>query len=656
MNSPPTTILVVDDNPANLAMLRKPLATSGHKVHTASGGFEAVRLAKELRPDLILLDIGMPRLDGIEACRILKSQSATAAIPVLFVTAHSDGERVTRAFAAGGCDFITKPIKVNEVLARVSVHLRLRRAERELIHKNEQLQELTDKLLETNSLLELQSRIDPLTRLLNRGAWSESAGAEHERSLRSDRGYAVAMIDVDHFKALNDSLGHAVGDDCLRRLASCANSVWRNIDLVGRYGGEEFIVLMPECDARGALESAARFRVALGELAIPHPDSEIGPNVTVSMGIAQSDDLALEEVIRRADAAMYEAKQSGRNQVRSADGPPEALRSGAGRPAPAGAGGDSAGQAVAGRVVIADPDGVSRTLCGTALRRAGYAVRECRDGSEALGEVRGRATDVVLLAGPGRSDKLAAWVRAIKSGAGVLPVVLLAEGDAARAALHAGADDVLIPPIRVDDLLARIRSMLRLARSQTSLRESLRERHALQRSIEEQSAELTALREHIERCTFDRDYFEKRVCDSERMLGVLLAHLRGAVYRCRHDEHRTMEFLSDGCGQFLGWSASDLIDNHSVAFADLIHQDDAPRVGQVIARSLAENRPFEVQYRIRTADGEERVVREQGTGVYSEGGELVAVEGLIGDVAGSAGATGGSPMAATGAPILSNGR
>ena len=271
-------ILIVDDNPTNIVMLSKPLSAVGYNVLSANDGFQAVTMATEQMPDLILLDVMMPKRDGLEVCRLLKAQETTASIPIIFVTGESESDKIVSAFAAGGVDYTTKPFRIDEVLARVSVHLSLQRAEREAAERTAELELMTAQLAEKNIQLTQQNRIDPLTKILNRGAWEESSQIEHQRSQRCGHTYCIVMIDVDHFKLFNDTQGHSAGDDCLQQIASAIASECRSTDLVGRYGGEEFVLLLPETEADGAT-LAERVRRTIWQLTIPHASSPTADRV-----------------------------------------------------------------------------------------------------------------------------------------------------------------------------------------------------------------------------------------------------------------------------------------------------------------------------------------------------------------------------------------
>ncbi|MBI4719391.1 MAG: response regulator [Planctomycetes bacterium] len=491
-----TRVLVVDDNPTNVVALVRSLQKSGYEVLTAEDGVRAVEVATREKPDLVLLDMVMPGRDGFEVCTILKRQQQTASIPVIFVTATSEASQIVKAFAAGGCDYVTKPFRVDEILARVSVHIRLRRAERELRQKTDQLRDLAHALAETNVNLAQQARVDPLTSLLNRGAWQESARLEHERSVRKEHPYSVVMLDVDHFKALNDSLGHPAGDDCLRRLAACLTITCRRIDLVGRYGGEEFVVLAPETDADGVKTLAERVQRAVWEMALSHPSSPVADRVTVSMGVATYVGGALADVIRRADEALYTAKRSGRNRVCVAPASTAAAgTSAASDPFSSAAPSTPAEAAPEGQinVLVVDDNPTNRAVCRGCLTRKGYRVREAGDGRAALEAVRQEAPDVIILDVMMPVMDGLECTRVLKADAHTrdVPIIILsAQADATDilAGLEAGADEYLTKPIRTTDLEIRVRSMAKLRTQHVELL-TARQAEAARRLLEAEVAE-----------------------------------------------------------------------------------------------------------------------------------------------------------------------
>lgn len=312
----PVTILVADDNPTNVLLLARSLEKHGYRVMTADDGAAALEMARRHQPDLILMDVMMPELDGLEVCKTLKSDASTASIPIIFVTARTDPGNVVEGLSTGGADYIIKPFIIREVLARVAVHIRLRQYEKELLARNAELERLSEQLAEMNVELAQLTRTDPLTGMLNRRAWHEAMLLESERAARTGSPYALAMIDVDHFKAYNDRYGHQQGDECLIAIARAILGCCRCTDLTGRYGGEEFVLLCPDTGVDGVKELAERVRSAVASKAIEHAGSPVAPHVTISIGVSVAQTgLTWEEIVNRADEALYEAKRAGRNRV-----------------------------------------------------------------------------------------------------------------------------------------------------------------------------------------------------------------------------------------------------------------------------------------------------------------------------------------------------
>lgn len=298
INEEKAIILIVDDTPMNLQVLSGMLSAV-YDVRIATRGEKALQIARsEPMPDLILLDVMMPDMDGYEVCRRLKSDPVTASIPVVFVTAKSEVEDETHGFSLGAVDYITKPFHLPIVSARVQTHLRLSRQAR---------------------LLEEYAFLDPLTLLPNRRKFDMVAEEEWRRAMRNGEPLSIAMIDIDFFKGYNDSLGHGEGDICLQKVASVIkHSTSRGGELSARYGGEEFIVLLPHTDMENVHKSAENIRSAVEALHIPHPVSTVLAYVTVSIGYATvypKEGLRLDEVMKRADDALYTAKKGGRNRV-----------------------------------------------------------------------------------------------------------------------------------------------------------------------------------------------------------------------------------------------------------------------------------------------------------------------------------------------------
>ncbi len=478
----PAKILVVDDNPTNVLVLRKSLEKAGHDVLTALDGYKAVDLATQHCPELILLDVMMPGRDGLEVCKLLKAQEVTAAIPVVFVTGVSETNQILKAFSAGGCDYITKPFKTAEVLARISVHVRLRRAEEELRNKNVQMEELTGKLANSNNKLATLSRIDPLTQLSNRRTWEEAVTKEHERFERNDSHYSIIMIDVDNFKAFNDSQGHQAGDQCLKSIAGAIESACRKVDVAGRYGGEEFVVLAPDTDNAAAVKLAERIRKSMWALGIPHTKNNVTGRVTVSLGIATIENGPWEEVLKKADDALYVAKRAGRNIVYSGHG--MLSNSDSQRPSP-----DENNETglshqsvkLQTSVLIVDDEPTNRTVCKGALKRSGYQVREATDGLVALESIQNDPPSVIIMDVMMPNMDGLECTRQLKANPDTrdIPIIIvsaLAKGDNILAGLEAGADEYLTKPIRTNELILRVRSMARQYRDREDLLRSYTDR------------------------------------------------------------------------------------------------------------------------------------------------------------------------------------
>jgi diguanylate cyclase (GGDEF)-like protein len=296
----PYRILVVDDNPDNVDLLTQYLSGLGYEVIPAYDGDEALMAVAREKVDLILLDVMMPRISGYEVCRRLKSADPTTFVPVVLVTVRDDTQSKLEGFAAGADDYITKPFDIEELSARVKGLLRIKTLQDELRAANERLAEM--------------SVTDGLTGLYNHRYLIDQLQVEVNRAQRYHRPLAVIMLDLDHFKKINDEHGHLFGDYVLRRLAEVFRGVARAGDVVARYGGEEFAILVT--DTQGAAQLAERVRQRVAETDFSFEGRRA--DVRISAGVCQAVAGAIEDgndLLRLADEALYEAKQTGRDRV-----------------------------------------------------------------------------------------------------------------------------------------------------------------------------------------------------------------------------------------------------------------------------------------------------------------------------------------------------
>ncbi len=296
-------LLVVDDQPINIQTLYQ-IFHADHEVFVATSGEQALAFCRgNPLPDLILLDVVMPGLDGLAVCQQLKADPVLANIPVIFVTACMDPADETRALEAGGVDFITKPVNPMVVRARVKTHLTLKAQ---------------------GDFLRSLVFIDGLTGVANRRRFDEALLSEWRQCRRAGTPLALLMIDIDHFKRYNDHYGHPTGDACLQQVAAVLKAAMqRACDLVARYGGEEFVCLLPGCDQAPALAKAQALQAALAAQGIAHEASPTAAWVTLSIGVAVAQPQAggsPAALVAAADAALYSAKHRGRNCISAHSG------------------------------------------------------------------------------------------------------------------------------------------------------------------------------------------------------------------------------------------------------------------------------------------------------------------------------------------------
>ena len=303
MDSSRATILIVDDVEDNLEILGDLLTFDGYNVQTAQSGVVALERVQESRPDLILLDILMPGMDGFEVCTQMKADESTKDIPVVFVSSMADVDSKVKGFKVGGVDYINKPFQHAEILVRVNTHITMLRLRKHLEEKNAELERLAN--------------TDYLTNLYNRRRFFHTAEDEFAKAVCSGNPISITLIDLDHFKQVNDTHGHLVGDRALVHIAQLIRSRCRESDVAARYGGEEFIILHPSTNRQNAFQIAERIRKEVEATPFFHERDEIG--VTLSAGVVDTivcrDCMRIDNMLAKADLALYRAKDAGRNQV-----------------------------------------------------------------------------------------------------------------------------------------------------------------------------------------------------------------------------------------------------------------------------------------------------------------------------------------------------
>jgi diguanylate cyclase (GGDEF)-like protein len=303
MDTKRPTILVVDDSVTNIEMLSSIVGID-YEVLFATTGEEAVEIARNQSPDLILLDIIMPGIDGYETCRRIKKDEATSDIPIIFITAMNQEDDESKGLDAGGIDYITKPICPPIVKARIRNHLELKRY---------------------HDLFKTTSSLDGLTGIANRRRLDQRLETEWTQAKLVQTHLSFLIIDVDYFKEYNDHYGHLSGDECLKKIGRALFEISQQPGyLCARFGGDEFALILSNTDDKQALQIANQCVQAIRELNIGHRYSIISSQVTLSIGVATmipSESLQIQDLVNGADQALYIAKKKGRNRIVSSEIP-----------------------------------------------------------------------------------------------------------------------------------------------------------------------------------------------------------------------------------------------------------------------------------------------------------------------------------------------
>ena len=316
----PIIVMLVDDQSFVAEAIRQQLEDDIEiNFHYCALPDQAIPTALEIRPTVILLDLVMPDVDGLALLRYFRSNPEIRDVPVIVLSSRGEARVKADAFEAGANDYLIKLPDRIEMLARIRYHSNayIMKLQRDEAYRA--LRESQKKLAETNLELMRMANFDSLTGLANRRHFDESMNIEWKRAMRNRVPMSVMMLDIDYFKSYNDTYGHLKGDEVLRKVAEIIQkSLMRPADLAYRYGGEEFVLILPEISITGAKMLAENIRKNVEALDIPHKGSKIAPHMTISIGIASivpaGNDMP-ESLVSLADAALYRAKENGRNQV-----------------------------------------------------------------------------------------------------------------------------------------------------------------------------------------------------------------------------------------------------------------------------------------------------------------------------------------------------
>jgi len=298
------SILVIDDSKTARRQVIEILSRNAlfQNYFEAADGVEGFKLTLNNKVDLILCDVEMPGMDGFKFLQMLSGREESHDIPVIMVTGREDAEAKIRGLEQGASDYVTKPYDAGELLARVKVQLKIK--------------SLQDKLKQSNQMLLELSHTDPLTSLNNRRSMMDALNKEFERSARKQTPLSLLILDIDHFKKINDNFGHQLGDTALQSLSTLLTGHLRQYDMAARFGGEEFVLILPDTTEAEATRAAERIRQEVETLIIDGFTDNF--RLTVSIGVAAAPNKMMEtpdDLIREADYALYNAKRSGRNRV-----------------------------------------------------------------------------------------------------------------------------------------------------------------------------------------------------------------------------------------------------------------------------------------------------------------------------------------------------
>ena len=471
-------ILVVDDDPSVLRMLTKYLGDAGYEVLTAANGVEALRLIHSKGCPLVITDWMMPEMDGLDLCRAIRASEGIGFAYVIMLTAQTDGDSLAKAFDAGADDFLTKPCKKQELLARLKAGVRALTSETKVATQQLAIHKTNAELETLNGKLRQMATTDELTGLFNRREAMARLTDYWATASREGQPLSCMILDIDHFKRCNDTYGHDVGDAVLRNTAHALEQYTRAGETVFRIGGEEFLVLCPGSMAETAAVGAERLRAAVE--ASRTETSRMSLGVTISVGVAERGDRTgkADDLLRLADEALYEAKRNGRNRVCVAGtGVPAVSRRSLHKPGAATRTPtrvSPSGNNVIGTVLVVDDAPDARRLFRTLLERDGFQVHEACDGVDALAKAADVFPDVILMDVEMPNMSGLDCTRKLKADQALsdIPVIIVSgktDSQHVRAGLEAGAQEYITKPIQHDEFLLRVRAMYQLSRGRKDL-------------------------------------------------------------------------------------------------------------------------------------------------------------------------------------------
>ncbi|MFO0972595.1 MAG: diguanylate cyclase [Phycisphaerae bacterium] len=470
-NSSNRRVLIVDDDPAFLRLTQRHLTGAGYEVLTATTGAEAYRVILAEGPKIVLTDWVMPEMDGLQLCRAIREHDETGFVYIIMLTGCSDADSVVQAFEAGADDFIGKSVEKRELLARLRAGERIVRLEHDLAAKTREGHLQNAQLAIANDTLNRMAITDELTGLLNRRAAVQRLREAWASSTRTGQPVAVMAFDIDHFKAINDTHGHDVGDLVLRRVARKLQDTARLGEAVCRMGGEEFLVLCAGSTVEMAARGADRLRRAVEGTEIVFENGRL--RATISGGVAErTSAMELpEDVLKVADDALYVAKRNGRNRVEVANPAGGAALSPTlelvADPLPGAQPRSSAPHPVRPSVlVVATLDSV-RAICQVQVTRAGYAVVEARTGAEALQQLQTVVPCIIVIDSAMSEFEVVRLVERLAADPRHCDTPLLSFGTLPPAGIV--AQHPHIHPDRADDMVLRLRLLVELSRTRRAL-------------------------------------------------------------------------------------------------------------------------------------------------------------------------------------------